>query len=262
MKVVILAGGYGSRFGKATEFVPKPMIKIGSHPMLWHIMKIYSRFKYNDFIISLGYKGDVIKDYFLNFEFYENDFTVDLKSSKKELLSQNKKNEVSPWNITLAQTGLNANTGTRVKRIEKYIDDDLFMVTYGDGVAKIDIDELIRFHKSHGKIATLTRVKPPSKFGNPVVKNNQVIEFIEKEGQAETYINGGFYVFDRKIFDCLNDDDGCVLERDPLENLARDGQLMAYTLTDFWQCMDTLADMEYLNQLWDSYKAPWKIWNE
>ncbi len=258
MKVVILCGGMGTRLREETEFRPKPMIEIGTKPILWHIMKIYAQYGYTDFILCLGYKGWMIKEYFLNYEAMNNDFTIQLGSSNKIHFHSN--HEENNWTITLADTGLTAITGARVKRIEKYINDDEFMLTYGDGVADIDINRLVEFHHRHGKIGTITGVRPPSRFGELLVDNSRVVEFSEKPRVSHGYINGGFFVFNRSIFNYLSSDDSCTLEREPLERLSRDGELMIHPHTGFWQCLDTYRDLRLLHGLWNSGKVPWKIW--
>ena len=258
LPVVILAGGQGTRLREETEYRPKPMVNIGPWPILWHIMKVYSHFGHDQFVVCLGYKGDMIKDYFLNYRLMANDFTVDLNSHKVQIHKERLKE--SAWSVTLADTGQKTMTGARVKRIEKYVKGDLFLLTYGDGVANVDINSLIQYHKSHGKIATVTGVLPPSRFGELIAKGNRVIEFSEKPQTHEGLINGGFFVLDRKIFTYLNADEDCILERKPLERLAKEGQLMVYPHRGFWQCMDTQRDMQLLNELWERGEAPWKVW--
>lgn len=256
--VVILAGGFGTRLREQTEFIPKPVVPIGNKPILWHIMKIYSYYGFKRFIICLGYKGDIIKDYFLNYRFKNSDFTINL--GKHNDIYFNKSNNIDDWQVTLADTGLKAMTGSRIKQIEKYIDTNFFLLTYGDGVADVEIDKLIEFHLSHGKVATVTGVRPPSRFGELCIKENQVIEFGEKPQVGSDTINGGFFAVNRKVFSYLREDNQCTFEREPLENLARDGQLMVYHHSGFWQCMDTLRDMDLLNKYWESENAPWKVW--
>jgi len=260
MRVVILAGGKGTRIPEETEFRPKPMIKIGERPILWHIMKIYGTFGYTDFIICLGYKGEMIKEYFLNYKFVNSDFTITL--GRHDEIKVHGKNSEDHWAVTLADTGLEAQTGSRIKKIGKYIDGETFMVTYGDGVADINIKDLLLFHKSHKKIGTLTGVHPQSRFGELRIKGSRIVEFSEKPNITSGYINGGFFVFDREIFDYLRNDDDCALEKEPLEILAREGQLMVYSHDGFWQCMDTVRDMRLLNDLWAQGNAPWKIWED
>lgn len=256
-KVVILCGGRGTRMEEETEVRPKPMVEIGGKPILWHIMKIYSNYGYNDFILCLGYKGKIIKEYFLNYQVMNSDFT--LKLGTNELIFYNKTGE-KDWQITFVDTGENAQTGARVKRIEKYIDGDLFMLTYGDGVANININNLLKFHKRHGKIGTVTGVHPSSRFGELVIKEDQVIEFGEKPQIKGGFINGGFFVFRREFFRYLKDDDNCFMEKEPLEDLSRDGQLKVFLHEEFWQCMDTRRELDLLNKLWISGRPPWKVW--
>jgi glucose-1-phosphate cytidylyltransferase len=258
IRVVILCGGMGTRLKEETEFKPKPMVEIGGKPILWHIMKIYASYGFKDFVLCLGYKGEMIKQYFLNYEMMSCDITVELGSSNVKVHNSHQE---QGWRIILADTGENALTGARVKRIEKYIDGDLFMLTYGDGVADIDIKKLLEFHKSHGKIGTVTGVHPSSRFGELVVESDQVKEFSEKPQIKEGFINGGFFVFNKKFFDYLNDDDSCVLEGEPLEHLASDGELMIWKHKGFWQCMDTYRDMMLLNDIWGR-EAPWKVWRD
>lgn len=265
MKVVILAGGYGTRFGRLTDFLPKPMIPVGPQPILWHIMKIYSHFGYNEFIICLGYKSQLIKEYFLNFDAYDNDFTMSFSPERGSSLKVHGGRHQRPdWKVTLADTGLNTMTGGRLKRIARYLDEDEeFMMTYGDGVADIDIAKLVDFHRSHGKLATLTAAYPPPKFGDLKIDCNEVKEFAEKKRTNNGgHINGGFYVLNRAVLDYIDDETMSVLEKQPLERLSAEGQLMAYRHDGFWQCMDTTRDMDLLNELWTEKRAPWKIWQD
>ena len=257
---VILAGGFGTRLREHTEFIPKPMVPIGTRPILWHIMKIYSHYGHKHFVVCLGYKGNIIKEYFLNYRIINSDFTIDL-GNKEDIRIHNMHRE-DDWKVTLADTGRRAMTGARIKRIEKYIDTDRFFLTYGDGVADIDIKKLVDFHLSHGKLATVTGVRPPSRFGELITEEERVIEFGEKPQVGSSLINGGFFVFNRGVFSYLSEDEECTLERKPLEMLARDGELMVYQHTGFWQCMDTLRDMNLLNEYWKSGDAPWKTWEE
>jgi glucose-1-phosphate cytidylyltransferase len=257
MKVVILCGGKGTRLREETEFRPKPMVNIGDRPVLWHIMKIYAHYGFKEFVICLGYKGDIIKDYFLNYEMMNNDFTIDLGSKKDiQIHSDHEEND---WQITLADTGEESQTGARVKRIEKYINDNIFMLTYGDGVSQINIKDLLNFHKSHEKIGTMTGVHPPSRFGEFSTEKNKITRFNEKPQSSEGMINGGFFVFNRDFFNYLDEDENCVLEKEPLKNLAEDGELMLYQNSAFWQCVDTYRELEILNKLWKEDK-PWKVW--
>lgn len=259
MKVVLLCGGLGMRLREETEFRPKPMIEIGGRPILWHIMKGYAHYGFNDFVLCLGYKAEVIKRYFLEYESMRNDFTIELGSSEAVVFHGNHRER--GWRVTLADTDLRANTGARVKRIERYIDGDTFMLTYGDGVADIHLHELVRFHKAHGKIGTVTGVRPSSRFGELVTAGDAVTEFREKRQISQGFINGGFFVFHRRIFEYLDADDGCVLEREPLERLAKDGELMMYAHTGFWQCLDTPRDLQRLQELWQHGAPPWKVWS-
>ena len=258
MKVVILAGGLGTRLREETEYRPKPMVQVGNKPIIWHIMKNYAFYGFKEFVICLGYKGNMIKDYFLNYEIMNSDCTISF-GNRDSLTIQNNHEELD-WTITLANTGEKAQTGARIKRIEKYIQDDLFMVTYGDGVSSINIDNLVKFHKSHGKIGTMSGVHPSSRFGEFTIKDNQVIDFHEKPQTKEGLINGGFFVFHKRFFDYLSNDDSCTLEKEPLEELVSDGQLMVYPHDGFWQCVDTYRELELLNKLWDSPSPPWKVW--
>jgi len=253
--VVILCGGLGTRLREETEFKPKPMVEIGGKPVLWHIMKTYAYYGFRRFILCLGYKGDVIKDYFLNYEAMSNDFTIHL-GSMNNLTYQSNHTE-QDFDVTLVDTGLKTMTGGRVKRIERFIDSDTFMVTYGDGLANLDVGQLVDYHFSHGKLATLTAARPPSRYGIlELMADGQVERFREKV-QTE-WINGGFLVFNRRVFDYLDSD--CVLEREPLERLAADGQLIAFRHQGFWVGMDTYREYELLNQLWDTGNAAWKVW--
>ena len=257
MKVIILAGGWGTRLGQRTELIPKPMVKIGKRPILWHIMKIYSHFGYNDFIICLGVKGDSIKDYFYHYEMESYDFTVHLSNGNIEF--HNKHNEEN-WNVTLIDTGLNTLKGGRIKRVEKYLDPDMNMLSYGDGVADININKLINFHKSHGKILTITGVYAPSRFGEILEKDGQVLTFEEKPQTSSGLINGGFMVFNNEFLDYLTPDEDCDFEIGPLENLSARGEVMVYKHLKNWECMDHERDVEYLNKLWNNHQAFWKFW--
>lgn len=257
--VVILAGGFGTRLREQTEFIPKPMVPIGGKPILWHIMKTYSHYGFKHFIVCLGYKGDIIKEYFLNYRIRNSDFTVNLSDEKSILLHNSHGNE--NWEVTLAETGSRAMTGARIKKIEKYINCELFCLTYGDGVSDVRIDKTVDFHLSHNKTATVTGVKPPSRFGELIISDNKVIEFGEKPQVRSGMINGGFFVFSKGVFDYLSDDDSCILEKEPLETLAREENLMVYQHNGFWQCMDTVRDMNLLNDYWKSGNIPWKVWD-
>lgn len=258
MKVVILCGGLGTRLKEETEYRPKPMVEIGGKPIIWHIMKIYAHYGYKDFILCLGYRGEILKEYFYKYEILDNDFTIEIGNTKN--IKIHSSHYEKGWRITLANTGERALKGARLKRIEKYIDGNQFMVTYGDGVANIDINDLVKFHQSHGKLATLTGVRPISRFGQIKVKGMQVLQFTEKPQSSQGLINGGFFVFNREIFNYLEDRDDCDLEYGVLEQLASEGQLMVYKHDKFWYCMDTIRDRDYLNKVWIEGKAPWKIW--
>lgn len=257
MKVVILAGGFGTRISEESHLKPKPMIEIGEMPILWHIMKSYSHYGYYDFIICCGYKGYVIKEYFADYYLHNSDVTFDF-SRNNEMKIHN--NVAEPWRVTLVDTGLKTMTGGRVKRIQKYIGEEPFMLTYGDGVCDIDIRELEKFHHAHGKTATITAVQPGGRFGALDIESTGLIQsFTEKKKEDGGWINGGYMVFNPEIFDRLAGD-STVLERGPLEGLAEAGQLMAYQYDGFWQCMDTLRDKLYLEELLTQKRAPWKVW--
>ncbi len=259
IKVVILCGGRGVRFNEETQLKPKPLIEIGDRPILWHIMKTYSHYGFNDFVLCLGYHGDMFKRYFLDYELMNSDFTVQL--GEKSSIKVHSSPQEQDWTITLAETGLNAMTGARIKRIEKYIDYDLFMLTYGDAVIELDIKKLVNFHRSHNKIATVTAVRPLSRFGEIQVGSDNIVkQFREKARIHGDYVNGGFFVFDRRLFDYVVSDDACTFEKEPLERLAKDGQLAAYIHNGYWQCMDTYRDWQLLNQEWESEKPCWKVW--
>lgn len=258
MKVVILAGGFGTRISEESYAKPKPMIEIGEFPIIWHIMKLYSSYGFHEFVICLGYKGYQIKDYFLNYYLYKSDITVNLSNENEQIIHQH---DAEPWKITLVETGLETMTGGRVKRIQKYIGDQPFMLTYGDGVADIDIEKLLQFHNSHGKLATLTASEPTGRFGALALsEEQQITSFREKLKGDDGWINGGFFVLQPEIFDYIEDDQ-TVFEKAPLERVADDGQLMAYKHRGFWHPMDTLRDKQHLEDLWKSNVAPWKIWN-
>ncbi len=259
MKVVILCGGRGTRLKEETEVRPKPLVEIGGKPILWHIMKIYAHYGFNEFVLCLGYKGRMIKEYFFNYEMVSSDLTLKLGGNDVKIHNQSQEKD---WIITFVETGEEAQTGARVKRIEKYIEGDLFMLTYGDAVTNINIKNLLEFHKSHGKIGTITGVHPSSRFGELVIKDRRVVQFTEKPQVKEGFINGGFFVFDKKFLNYLKDDDNCYLELEPLENLASNEELMVYTHKGFWQCMDTYRELEILNNLWRSSKPPWKVWRD
>lgn len=256
MKVIILAGGYGTRLGSVTDLIPKPMIEIGGKPILWHIMKIYSHYGFREFVLCLGYKGNVIKDYFYNFNNYDCDFTIDIANNDVTFHGESRED----WKVTLVDTGLNTLKGGRIKRIEKYLDDDVNMLTYGDGVANIDIPRLVEFHKDHGKLVTVSGVKPPSMFGEILEQDGRVIAFEEKPQTSQGLISGGFMVFNRTMLDYLTTDEDCDFEFGALERLTRDGQVMTYKHDGFWECADTVRDIDHLNKLWSGGNAFWKVW--
>jgi glucose-1-phosphate cytidylyltransferase len=258
MKVVILCGGKGTRLREETEYRPKPMVPIGDRPILWHIMKIYACHGFNEFVLCLGYKGELIKDYFLKYRHMAGDFTLHLRNHA-EIVHHDPGFDEN-WTVTLANTGADTMTGGRVKRIEKYIPDDTFMLTYGDGVGNVDIQALLAFHRSHGRIATLTGVRPAGRFGELVTDRGRVTEFNEKPQTSGGQINGGFFVFSRRVFDFLSGDSREILEQEPLRQLAARGELMCFSHEGFWQPMDTYREFELLNDLWARGQAPWKIW--
>jgi glucose-1-phosphate cytidylyltransferase len=256
MKTIILAGGLGSRLGSITETIPKPMVKIGDKPIIWHIMNIYAHYGYNDFILSLGYKAEVIKEYFYNYSIHQSDFSINLKSNVVKQL--NKKN-AQDWNITLVDTGLNTLKGARIKRVEQYLD-DVNLLTYGDGVADLDINKLVAFHKSHGKTITITGVRPPSRFGEISVVDGRLMSFQEKPQTSAGLINGGYMVFNKNLLEYLTVDENCDLEYGAFNTLADKGEMMVFTSENQWECVDTERDLRHLNALWDSNKAFWKVW--
>lgn len=260
MKVVILCGGQGTRIRDVNENVPKPMIPVGTLPILWHIMKYYARMGHKEFVLCLGYKGQAIKDFFLNYESHTRDFSVTLGAAKQ--VEYHTEHEEADWRVTLADTGLDAMTGARVRKIRKYIgNDEHFMLTYGDGVGNVDIDKLIEFHVSHGRILTVTGVRPPGRFGELMADDQGfVTEFNEKPQATGGRISGGFFVCRRDLFDYLDDHENLVFEEGPMRALVRDQQLAVYKHDDFWQCMDTYRDWQFLNGLVEKNKAPWKIW--
>jgi glucose-1-phosphate cytidylyltransferase len=257
MKVVILAGGMGTRLSEETDLKPKPMAEIGEKPMLWHIMKIYSHYGFNDFVLCLGYKGYMIKEYFANYFLHQADVTIDMKNNKMEVHHQ----KAEPWKVTLVDTGLNTMTGGRIKRVQEYIGKNPFMLTYGDGVADVNLKKLLLFHKKQAGLATMTAVQPLGRFGSVEIDRlNKVDSFKEKPQGDGAWINGGFFVLEPGIFDYINEGDPTVWERAPLENLATASQLAAYKHMGFWKCMDTLRDKIELERLWQSGSAPWKVW--
>ena len=256
MKVVILAGGLGTRISEETETRPKPMVEVGGKPLLWHIMKTYSHYGYNEFIVCLGYKGHIIKEYFSNFLLHHADVTIDLSNNKLEIHQSSSEN----WKITLIDTGKDTYTGGRIKRIASYVNNETFMLTYGDGLSNVNIDELVKTHRKHQKLITVTAVQPRGRFGALGINAaNEVESFFEKPKGDGSWINGGFFVCEPKIFDYINGDE-TIWEHEPLENLAKDHQLMAFKHTGFWKPMDTLKDKQDLNEYWNTGKAEWKIW--
>lgn len=256
MKVVILAGGFGTRLSEETGFKPKPMVKIGNMPILWHIMKYYSSFGHHEFIILLGYKGYSIKEFFRNYWLYKSDVTIDLASNS---ITQHE-NKSEPWKISLIDTGLQTLTGGRIKRAKKYIGDDDFLLTYGDGLSNVNIAETIEFHKNQGKIITMTAVQPSGRYGALEISDKSIVKsFKEKPKGDGAWINGGFFVCNPKIFDFIENDD-TMFEQEPLSNLSRMEELVAFKHDGFWQCMDTLRDKNKLCDLWNANEAPWKIW--
>jgi glucose-1-phosphate cytidylyltransferase len=261
MKAVILAGGYGTRISEESGVRPKPMVEIGGKPVIWHIMKIYSSHGINDFIICCGYKGHMIKEYFANYSLYNSDVTFDMRKSSMEI----HKNNTEPWRVTLIDTGLNSMTGGRLKRVKDYIGDETFCMTYGDGVSDINIEEAIQFHKKQGSLATLAAVQAPGRFGvfNLHAEENKINSFQEKpKANADMpWVNGGYFVLEPKVIDYI-ENDGTTWEREPLEMLAKDGQLSAFRHAGFWQPMDTLRDKHVLEDLWQTGKAPWYVWDK
>lgn len=257
MKVVILAGGFGTRISEESHLKPKPMIEIGERPILWHIMKIYSHYGYNDFIICLGYKGYYIKEYFAHYYLHESDVTYDFRNGNQQIVHTQC---CDPWRVTLVNTGLNTMTGGRVKRVQPYIGNEPFLLTYGDGVSNVNINKLVEYHQRQGKLATVTAIQPSGRFGAlNLTADNMIQGFQEKPKGDGAWINAGFFVMQPDVFNYIADD-STVLEKAPLENLAKEGQLVAYKHNDFWQPMDTLRDKNQLEELWQSNKAPWKVW--
>lgn len=255
--VVILAGGLGTRLREETEFRPKPMVPVGGKPILWHIMKIYAHYGFYRFIVCLGYKGEMIKEYFLNYRLDGADFTINTKTGT---ITEHHVNE-EEWEITLVDTGQDCLTGGRVARVAKYIDTPNFLLTYGDGVADVNIDQALAFHQSHNKLVTVTGVNLPSRFGNLELQGDLITAFSEKKGLAEEWVNGGFFACKTDFLKYLSTDSSCILEQEPLRNVAKDGQLMIYKHNGFWQCMDTVREHQKLEELWES-SAPWKVWQD
>ena len=258
MKTIILAGGWGTRLEGEDERIPKPMVPIGNRPVLWHIMKIYSHYGFNEFIICLGVKADVIKNYFYNYEAINSDFTLEISTGEIEYHHSHSEKS---WKVTLIDTGLDTLKGGRIKRVEKYLDSDINMLTYGDGVADIDINNLFEFHKSHGKTVTISGVHPPARFGELVEEDGKVNVFQEKPQTSQGMINGGFMVFDKGMFDYLTEDEECDFEIGPLEEIAKAGEVMVYRHEGSWECMDHGRDVVHLNKLWKDSQAFWKVWD-
>jgi glucose-1-phosphate cytidylyltransferase len=258
MKVVILAGGYGTRIRDVSSDIPKPMIPIGNYPILWHIMKQFSHYNMNKFILCLGYKAEIIKDYFVNYQKRNNDFTLDLKTKNIE---DHTCRAIEEWQITFCETGLHTLTGGRLFKVRRYLEEDeYFILTYGDGVSNISITDLIAFHKSHGKLMTVTGARPPARFGELTLDGNQVVGFNEKPQATEGWISAGFFVCHRKVLDYLSADEALIFEKGPIEKIVQEGQLMVYQHKDFWHPMDNSRDYHLLNDLWNQNKALWKIW--
>jgi glucose-1-phosphate cytidylyltransferase len=256
LKTIILAGGLGTRLSEETVIKPKPMVEVGGHPMLWHIMNIYAAHGFTEFIVALGYRGEVIKDYFLNFQARNANLTVDLGKGAVEV----HQGQGLDWRVHLVDTGAETQTGGRVKRLGTWLDgDDTFLLTYGDGVGNVDLKALVAFHKAHGKLATVTAVRPPARFGGLALEDDRVSRFTEKPQAGEGWINGGFFVLDSRVLDYI-EGDGTLLESGPLEQLASEGQLMAFRHPGFWQPMDTIREKQLLEKCWESGQAPWKVW--
>jgi glucose-1-phosphate cytidylyltransferase len=257
MKALILAGGFGTRLSEETDIKPKPMVEVGGKPILWHIMKTYSHYGVNEFVILLGYKGYCIKEYFANYFLHQSDVTIDMLSGNMEVHN----NSSEPWKVTLLDTGLNVMTGARVKKAKDYIGNEPFLLTYGDGVADIDVQEILEFHKQHGKLMTMTSAQPEGRFGAlNISENNQVSAFKEKPKGDGLWINAGYFVCQPEVLNYINDGDDVVFEQEPLKNLAKDGEIFTYKHHAFWKPMDSLKDKNDLNELWDKNKAPWKVW--
>lgn len=258
MKVVILAGGLGTRISEESYLKPKPMIEIGDSPILWHILKYYSHFGHTEFIICCGYKGYVIKEYFADYYLHHSDITFDFSANNKMIIHNN---VAEPWKVTIVDTGLNTQTGGRIKKIQKYVENETFMMTYGDGVSDVDLNQLAAFHKHSGKVATLTAIQPGGRFGVLEIDDQQSItKFTEKSKEDGGWINGGFMVLEPKVFDYLDDREDLVFEREPMEQMAAGGQLAAYKHHGFWKCMDNVRDKSVLEGLWNTGNAPWKVW--
>jgi glucose-1-phosphate cytidylyltransferase len=255
MKVIILAGGFGTRIAELTDKKPKPMVKIGGKPIIWHIMMHYSHYGFNHFIIALGYKGEIIKKYMIDYNSLISNLTVNIKNNEVHMHDGHKPD----WTVKLIDTGMSTQTGGRIKRLAPYLDNETFMLTWGDGVSDVNLHDLLAFHRSHGKLATMTAVRPPARFGHIELNGDQIVEFSEKPQAQEGWINGAFFVLEPGIFEYI-EGDKTQWEKMPLERLAEEGQLMAYKHISFWHCMDTLRDKRALDRLWESGAAPWKIW--
>ncbi len=256
MKVLILAGGFGTRLSEETDVRPKPMVEIGGKPILWHIMKMYSHYGYNDFVVLLGYKGYYIKEYFANYFLHQSDVTIDLKNNEMKI----HKNTSEPWTVTLLDTGLHSMTGGRVKRAQDIIGDEPFMLTYGDGVSDVNISELVKFHKNHGRAITMTSVQPDGRFGAIEIEGDKITKFLEKPKGDGSWINGGFFVCEPEVFNYINEGDATIFEQAPLQKLAENGELHSYKHHGFWKCMDTLKDKIDLDEMLKSGNAKWKSW--
>jgi glucose-1-phosphate cytidylyltransferase len=260
LKTIILCGGQGTRLREETEYRPKPLVDIGGRPILWHIMKTYAHYGFANFVLCLGYRGSMIKEYFLNYEAMNNDFTICL--GRKNTIDYHGAHTEQDFNVTLVDTGMDVMTGARVKAVERYIDEDIFMVTYGDGVSDVNINDLLKFHCSHGRLATVTTVRPFSRFGILEVSNeSEVKRFVEKP-QLSGWASAGFFIFKRKVFEYISSDPDCILEREPLEQLALAGELMAYPHEGFFYAMDTFREYMHLNELWNTGNAPWAVWKD
>lgn len=258
MKVLLLAGGFGTRLSEETDIRPKPMVEIGGKPILWHIMKIYSTYGFNDFVILLGYKGYYIKEYFANYFLHQSDITIDMSNGKMEVLN----NSSEPWKVTLLDTGIDSMTGGRIKMAQSFVGNEAFMLTYGDGVSDINIDKLLQFHKSHGKLLTMTSSQPEGRFGAlDIDSNNRVNVFKEKPKGDGSWINAGFFICEPKVFDYITGGNSTVFEQEPLQELAKDGEILAYQHDGFWRPMDSLKDKNDLNKLWHDNEAKWKVWD-
>ena len=256
MKVVLLAGGFGTRLSEETSLKPKPMVEIGGKPILWHIMKIYSHYGFNDFVICLGYKGYIIKEYFANYFLHQSDVTIDMATNTFDY----HKSQAEPWKVSLVDTGTNSMTGGRIKRVKDYIGNEPFLLTYGDGVGSVDIAQLMQYHKAHGKLMTVTSVQPSGRFGALNIDSEmEVNSFMEKPKGDGSWINGGFFVCQPEVLNYISND-STIFERDPMENIAADGQMKAFKHEGFWKPMDTLRDKQELERLWEEEKAPWKVW--